>query len=121
VGEEPSGQILRLIRIRLATPSFAKISPARQYDFGLTGPTRLRLTRRQLLIRTHNEMLSVIAMRVSNPDRSPLVIHARDTAPTRTGFLEIVGDDFLDRGCQLAVFSGKLPSMEAEIDDKMPV
>jgi len=25
-----------------------------------------------------------------------------------------------DRACQLAVFSGKLPSMEAEIDDKMP-
>src|SRR5262249_30906270 len=25
-----------------------------------------------------------------------------------------------ERACQLAVFSGKLPSMEAEIDDKLP-
>jgi hypothetical protein len=41
-------------------------------------------------------------------------------APTPTGFAEIVSDDFPDRGCQLAVFSGKLRCMEAEIDDKMP-
>jgi hypothetical protein len=31
--------------------------------------------RRQLLVRTHNETLSVVAMRVSNPDRSPAGIH----------------------------------------------
>jgi len=31
--------------------------------------------RRQLFIRTHNETLSVIAMRVSNPDRSPSLVH----------------------------------------------
>jgi hypothetical protein len=31
--------------------------------------------RRQLLIRTHNETLSVIAMCISNPDRSPLGIN----------------------------------------------
>jgi hypothetical protein len=31
--------------------------------------------RRQLFIRTHNETLSVTAMRVCNPDRSPLGIH----------------------------------------------
>jgi hypothetical protein len=31
--------------------------------------------RRQLFIRTHNEMLSVIAMRVRNPDCSPARIH----------------------------------------------
>jgi hypothetical protein len=29
----------------------------------------------QLLIRTHNETLSVVAMRVSNPDRSPVGIN----------------------------------------------
>jgi hypothetical protein len=31
--------------------------------------------RRQLFIRTHNETLSIVAMRVSNPDRSPLRIN----------------------------------------------
>jgi hypothetical protein len=31
--------------------------------------------RSQLFIRTHNEALSVIAMRVSNPDRSPARIN----------------------------------------------
>jgi hypothetical protein len=30
----------------------------------------------QLFIRTHNEALSVTAMRVSNPDRSPAGIHS---------------------------------------------
>jgi hypothetical protein len=32
--------------------------------------------RSQLFIRVHNETLSVVAMRVSNPDRSPARIHA---------------------------------------------
>jgi hypothetical protein len=31
--------------------------------------------RSQLFIRTHNETLSIIAMRVSNPDRSPVGIN----------------------------------------------
>jgi hypothetical protein len=31
--------------------------------------------RRQLFIRTHNETLSVVAMCVNNPDRSPVAIH----------------------------------------------
>jgi hypothetical protein len=30
--------------------------------------------RRQLFLRTHNETLSVVAMRVHNPDRSPVGI-----------------------------------------------
>ncbi len=48
----------------------------------------------QLFIRTHNETPSVISMCVSNPDRSPLGINRCDTAPTPTGFAEIVCDDF---------------------------
>jgi hypothetical protein len=38
-------------------------------------------------------------MCVSNEDRSPVGIDSCDTAPTPTGFAEIVGDDFpvLDR------------------------
>jgi len=32
--------------------------------------------RRQLFIRTHNETLSVVAVRVCNPDRLPVAVHA---------------------------------------------
>ena len=32
--------------------------------------------RSQFFIRAHNEALTVVAMRVSNPDRSPVRIHA---------------------------------------------
>src|SRR5947207_11851510 len=42
----------------------------------------------------HNEPLTVVAMRVSNPDRSPIRINRWGTAPTPTGFAEIVSDDF---------------------------
>jgi len=48
--------------------------------------------RRQLFIRVHNETFSVAAMRVSNEDRSPVGIHGCDTAPTPTGFAQIVSD-----------------------------
>jgi hypothetical protein len=50
--------------------------------------------RRQLFISVHNESLSVAAMRVGNKDRSPLAIQSWHTAPTPSGFAEIVGDDF---------------------------
>jgi hypothetical protein len=50
--------------------------------------------RRQLFIRVHNEALSVVAMRVSNEDRSPVGIHGCNAAPTPTGPAEIVSDDF---------------------------
>jgi hypothetical protein len=48
----------------------------------------------QLFIRSRNETLSVAAMRVTNPDCSPVGINRRNTAPTPTGFAEIVRDDF---------------------------
>ena len=41
-----------------------------------------------------HEALSVAAMRVSNEERSRLMIHGCDTAPTPSGFAEIVSDDF---------------------------
>jgi len=50
------------------------------------------LKRSQLFIRTHNETLSVTAMRVNNPDCSPVAIHGRDAAPTSTGLLEVISD-----------------------------
>jgi hypothetical protein len=46
--------------------------------------------RGHLFIRTHDETISVVAVRVHNPDRSPLGIHGQDPAQTPTGFAEIV-------------------------------
>jgi hypothetical protein len=40
------------------------------------------------IVRSHNETLSVAAMRVHNPDRSPFGIHSCGTAPTPTGFTQ---------------------------------
>ena len=37
--------------------------------------------RRQLFIRAHNETLSVVVMRVCNPDCSPVGINRLDTVP----------------------------------------
>jgi hypothetical protein len=42
----------------------------------------------------HNETLSIAAMCVSNPDRSPLGIDGGDPARTPTGRTEVVSDDF---------------------------
>ena len=39
----------------------------------------------------HNEALTVAAMCVSNEKRSPFAIHGCNTAPTPSGFAEIVG------------------------------
>src|SRR5262245_28476928 len=47
----------------------------------------------QDFIGLHNETFSIVAMSVTNPDRSPLAIYRRDTAPTPTCFLEIASDD----------------------------
>src|SRR6266513_700191 len=59
--------------------------------------------RGQLLIRVHNETLSVVAMCVCNEDCSPATIHGCNTAPTPTGFAEIVSDDFPVLHCRLGM------------------
>jgi hypothetical protein len=41
-----------------------------------------------------DKALTVAAMCVCNPDRSPVGINRGDAAPTPTGFAEIVSDDF---------------------------
>jgi hypothetical protein len=46
--------------------------------------------RSQLFIRTHNETLSVVAMCVCNPDRSPVRMNRCNTVSTPTGLAEIV-------------------------------
>jgi hypothetical protein len=54
------------------TPSFEKISTASQANFA-TSNRRFKFNKRsQLLIGTHDETLSVVAMCVCNPDRSPV-------------------------------------------------
>jgi len=47
----------------------------------------------QLFICADNQTLSVAAMRVSNEDRSPRRIDRCNTAPTPTGFAQIIRDD----------------------------
>jgi len=53
--------------------SFEKISPACQANSGRNAQNRRFEFHksRQLFIRVHNETLSVVAMRVNNPDCSP--------------------------------------------------
>jgi len=48
-----------------------------------------------LIISVDDETVSVVAMCVSNEGRSPVTIHGCHTAPTPTGFAEIISDDFL--------------------------
>jgi hypothetical protein len=69
--EEPGGEeaVLRQIQIRLATPSLQKSTPACQDKFAAGANRRFKFQkRRQLFLRSHNETLSVIAMRINNPD-----------------------------------------------------
>jgi hypothetical protein len=76
--KNPAGKkkVLHLIQIRLATPSFEKISPARQAQSATSLNDRFESDKRgQLFIRTHNETRSVVAVSVRNPDRSPLGIN----------------------------------------------
>jgi hypothetical protein len=73
--EEPAAKILRLIQIRIATASFEKswhlVKPIRRKR---ESPIRVLQTRSAS--RPHaNETLSVVAVRVSNPDRSPVGIN----------------------------------------------
>jgi hypothetical protein len=55
--------------------------------------------RSQFFIRVHNETLSVVAVRVNDPERSRVAIHRRNTAPTPTGFTQIVRDYFTILHC----------------------
>jgi hypothetical protein len=81
----------------------AKIWPARQTNSPEVADRRLELHKRsQLFIGSHNETLSIVALRVSNEDRSPARINGCNAAPTPAGPAEIVGDDFpVFHGCDL--------------------
>jgi hypothetical protein len=74
--EEPSGEeVLRLIQIRFSDAEFGKNLAKLSNHFAASADRRFRFEKRtHYLIRTHNETLSVVAMRVNNPDRSSLRI-----------------------------------------------
>jgi hypothetical protein len=50
--------------------------------------------RSELFIGVYNEPLSVVAMRIDNPDCPPFVVKGCGIAQTPSGFAEIVSDDF---------------------------
>jgi hypothetical protein len=52
-------------------------------------------TTQSAFIRAHNETLSVVAMRICNPDCSTLAIELKPQAKLQPTFLETDGDDFL--------------------------
>lgn len=49
--------------------------------------------RRQLFVRSHNETFSVVSLRVSNPDSSPLGINGSDAAQLQPALLHCVRDE----------------------------
>jgi hypothetical protein len=60
-------------------------------QFAASADRRFEFHKRgQLFIRVHNETLSVVAVCVSNPDRSPIGINRCDAAPPPTGFAKVV-------------------------------
>jgi hypothetical protein len=62
----------------------AKISPTRQENLTASASRRFELQEiRQLFIRMHNETLAVVAIRVCDPDCSPVGIHSGFTAERR--------------------------------------
>jgi hypothetical protein len=63
----------------------------------------------QLFIRTHDEALSVVAMRVSNEDRSPIGIHGCDAAqlqPARLSLSAMISQYFICGDSNLAMIRG---------------
>jgi hypothetical protein len=73
--EEPQqGNVLRLIQIRLATPILKKYHLFVKHNSQQAVSHRFEFQKRsQLFIGMHNVTLSVAAMCVDNPDRSPIV------------------------------------------------
>jgi hypothetical protein len=71
-----AGEILRLIQIFLTKVEFRKKTRRVSSQFVASANRRFEFHKRgQLCLRSHNEPLSVAAMRVHNEDRSPFTIH----------------------------------------------
>jgi hypothetical protein len=85
------GKIFVFIDVTLFAQNHA--SPSRQ--FAASPSRRFEFQkRRQQFIRMHNVTLPIVAVRISNKDRSPFAIHGRDPAARPTGSLEIVSYPF---------------------------
>jgi hypothetical protein len=57
-------------------------------DFVVTASSSRK--RSHLFIRPHNDTLSIVAVCINNPERSPVAINRCNTAPTPSGLAEIV-------------------------------
>src|SRR4029450_9292958 len=94
-GEEPSGENPRPDSDPFSDAEFGKnlVDPSRQ--IAASANRRFKFDKgRQLLISLDNATLSIAAVCVCNPDRSPVGINRCNAAPTPSGFAEIVSDDF---------------------------
>jgi hypothetical protein len=86
--------LIRLRNVFWTQVSFEKNLTASQ-DNSVTSNRRFEFHKRsQLFIRSHNETVSVVAVRICNEDRSPVGINRCDAAPTPAGPAEIGSDDF---------------------------
>ena len=75
-GEEPSGGKASCPDSDSSDAEFGKNLANLSNQFAASANRRFKFHKRsQLFIRTHNETLSVVAMRVCNPDRSPVGIN----------------------------------------------
>jgi hypothetical protein len=74
--KNPAGKVLRLIQDRLSDAEFGKNLASLSNQFAASANRRFEFNKRaQLFIRSHNKTLSVAAMCVRNPDRSPVGIN----------------------------------------------
>ena len=71
-----AGKVLPLIQDRLGDAEFGKNAANLSNQFAASANHGFQFEKRaQLFIRSDNEALTVAAMRVSNPDRSPVGIN----------------------------------------------
>jgi len=71
-----AGEVLRLIQDRLSDAEFGKKLAKLSNPFAASAGRGFKFhKRRKLLIRVHNNTLSVVVVCVCNPDGSPLGIH----------------------------------------------
>jgi hypothetical protein len=81
--------------ICLATVEFGRNLASLSSQFAASANRGFQLQKRgQLFIRPHNETLSVVAMRVNNPDRSPGVFFTAGIADEEQGLFGIITEDW---------------------------
>src|SRR4029453_18004006 len=95
-GEDPrGGDVLRLIQIRLTTPSLQEISPVCQANLQ---DARIAASSSRNAVSFSSARTikrpSVLSLYGHNPKSSTLDIRTWDTAAAPTDFAKIVGDDF---------------------------